>query len=79
MIAAGRGGCVITTVSDAARTGEPKLEVYSAAKAGAAGFTRSLAKSVARYEITANAIALGTMWSDTYALCRHCPFLAGNG
>jgi 2-hydroxycyclohexanecarboxyl-CoA dehydrogenase len=67
MIAAGRGGRVITIVSDAARTGEPKLEVYSAAKAGAAGFTRSLAKSVARYEITANAIALGTMWNDAYA------------
>jgi 2-hydroxycyclohexanecarboxyl-CoA dehydrogenase len=67
MIASGHGGRVITIVSDAARTGEPKLEVYSAAKAGAAAFTRSLAKSVGRYEITANSIALGTMWSDNYA------------
>ncbi len=66
MIERGRGGRVITIVSDAARTGEPRLEVYAAAKAGAAGFTRSLAKSVARFDITANNIALGTMWSDHY-------------
>jgi 3-oxoacyl-[acyl-carrier protein] reductase len=66
MIKQGRGGRVISIVSDAARTGEPKLEVYAAAKAGAAGFTRSLAKSVARYSITANNIALGTMWSEAW-------------
>jgi 2-hydroxycyclohexanecarboxyl-CoA dehydrogenase len=67
MIAKANGGRIITVVSDAARTGEPKLEVYAAAKAGAAGFTRSIAKSVGRYGITANSIALGTMWSDNYA------------
>jgi len=67
MIEQGRGGRVITIVSDSARTGEPKLEAYAAAKAGAAGFTRSLAKSVARHGITANSIALGTMWGEHYA------------
>ena len=67
MIEHGRGGRIITIVSDSARIGEPKLEAYAAAKAGAAGFTRSLAKSVARYGITANSIALGTMWGDHYA------------
>jgi 2-hydroxycyclohexanecarboxyl-CoA dehydrogenase len=67
MIAQNEGGRLITIVSDAARTGEPKLEVYAAAKAGAAGFTRSIAKSVSRYNITANSIALGTMWSEGYA------------
>ena len=67
MIEQGRGGRVITIVSDSARTGEPKLEAYAAAKAGAAGFTRSLAKSVARHGITANSVALGTMWGAHYA------------
>jgi 2-hydroxycyclohexanecarboxyl-CoA dehydrogenase len=66
LISGGRGGRLITVVSDAARTGEPRIEVYAAAKAGAAGFTRSLAKSLARYDITANNIALGTMWSAGY-------------
>lgn len=66
MIEQGTGGRVITVVSDAARTGEPRLEVYAAAKAAAAGFTRSLAKSVARHGITANSVALGTMANAGY-------------
>ncbi|MFC9897111.1 SDR family NAD(P)-dependent oxidoreductase [Nocardia sp. NPDC127579] len=59
MTAAGRGR-VITMISDAARVGETHgLEVYSAAKAGAAGFTRAMARLGGKYGITANAIALG--------------------
>ena len=34
---------------------------YTAAKAGAAGFLRSVASEVGRYGITANCISLGTM------------------
>jgi 3-oxoacyl-[acyl-carrier protein] reductase len=68
LLSQGDGGRLITIVSDAARTGEPRLEVYAAAKAGAAGFMRSLAKSLGRYAITANSIALGTItsrhWDD---------------
>ena len=56
-----RHGRIITIVSDAGRTGEPHLVVYSGAKAGAAGFTRGLAKAVGRYNITANCIALASM------------------
>ena len=56
-----RWGRVITIVSDAARTGSAYLAAYAAAKAGAAGFTRSVAHEVARHGITANNIALGTM------------------
>ena len=37
MIEGGRGGRLITVISDAGRVGEPGLEAYSAAKAGAAG------------------------------------------
>ena len=56
-----RWGRVITIVSDAARSGEAMMAPYAAAKAGAAGFVRSIAKEVARFGITANSIALGTM------------------
>lgn len=54
-----RWGRIITIVSDAGRVGEPHLAVYSAAKAGAAGFMRALAKAVGRYNVTANCVSLG--------------------
>jgi NAD(P)-dependent dehydrogenase (short-subunit alcohol dehydrogenase family) len=54
-------GRIITVVSDAGRSGEARLAVYGAAKAGAAGFTRCIARELGRYTITANNIALGTM------------------
>jgi 3-oxoacyl-[acyl-carrier protein] reductase len=54
-----RYGSIVTVISDAGRVGEPNLEIYSGAKAGAAGFTRAIAKSAARYGITANCVALG--------------------
>ncbi len=60
MVAEGRGR-VVTIVSDSGRVGEPKLAVYAAAKAGAAGFMRSLAKDAGRYGITCNSIALGSI------------------
>jgi 3-oxoacyl-[acyl-carrier protein] reductase len=52
-------GRIVTVISDAGRVGEPNLEIYSGAKAGAAGFTRAIAKSTAHYGITANCVALG--------------------
>lgn len=57
MVAAGYGR-VITVISDAGRVGEPGLEVYSGAKAAAAGFMRGIARSVGRYNVTANSVAL---------------------
>lgn len=54
-------GRVITIVSDAGRTGDANGAAYAAAKAGAAGLTRSLALENGRYGVTANNIALGTM------------------
>jgi 3-oxoacyl-[acyl-carrier protein] reductase len=56
-----RWGRIITVVSDAARNGESHMAAYCAAKAGAAGFCRGIAKEVARHGITVNNIALGTM------------------
>jgi NAD(P)-dependent dehydrogenase (short-subunit alcohol dehydrogenase family) len=54
-------GRVITIVSDAARSGEPRLAPYSAAKAGAAGLTRAVAREVGRYGVTVNNIALASI------------------
>ena len=56
-----KGGRVVTIVSDSGRVGEPRQAVYSAAKAGAAGFMRSLAKDGARFGVTCNCISLGTI------------------
>lgn len=55
-----KAGRVVTIVSDAGRVGEPGLEIYSAAKAGAAGFMRAVARSMGRYNITANSISIAT-------------------
>lgn len=58
MIERNKPGRIITIISDAGRYGDAGMEVYSASKAGAAGFMRSLARSVARYGITANSVAI---------------------
>jgi 2-hydroxycyclohexanecarboxyl-CoA dehydrogenase len=58
-------GRVVTVISDAGRVGDGSLAVYSAAKAGAAGFTRSLARATGRYGITANCVSLAAI--DTTA------------
>lgn len=54
-------GRIVTIVSDAGRVGEPRLAAYAASKAGAAGFTRSIARAVARYGATANCVSLSTV------------------
>lgn len=65
MVASGHGGRVVTIISDAARVGEPGLEAYSAAKAGAAGLMRALARSLGRFQITANCIAVAATRTPT--------------
>jgi 2-hydroxycyclohexanecarboxyl-CoA dehydrogenase len=65
MTARGDGGRIITILSDAGRVGEAGLEAYSAAKAGAAGFLRSLAKSTGRHGITVNMISMGATVTPT--------------
>ncbi len=57
----GTWGRVVTVTSEAGRVGEAQMAAYCAAKAGAAGFSRGIAHEVARYGITVNNIALGTM------------------
>lgn len=54
-------GRIVTIVSDSGRVGESRLAAYGAAKAGAAGFIRSIAKEAGRFGITCNAISLSTL------------------
>lgn len=53
-----KAGRIITIISDAGRVGESNLEVYSGAKAGAAGFMRGVARAMGRYGVTANCVAI---------------------
>jgi NAD(P)-dependent dehydrogenase (short-subunit alcohol dehydrogenase family) len=61
MIERGATGRIITIVSDSSRTGDANMAAYAAAKAGAAGLTRSIAREVGKHGITANCIALGSI------------------
>lgn len=70
-------GRIVTVISDAGRVGEPNLIVYSGAKAGAAGFTRAIAKAVGRYGVTANCVALSAMRTPSTADAISDPDAAG--
>jgi NAD(P)-dependent dehydrogenase (short-subunit alcohol dehydrogenase family) len=56
-----RWGRIINIGSDAGRFGEPLMAAYCAAKSGAAGFARGLAKEVGRYGVTVNTVSLGSI------------------
>ena len=60
MVEQGRGR-IVTIVSDAGRIGEARLAAYSAAKAGATGFIRAIARETGRFGITVNAVSLSTL------------------
>jgi NAD(P)-dependent dehydrogenase (short-subunit alcohol dehydrogenase family) len=52
-------GRIIHVNSEAGRVGTPYMSVYGAAKAAVAGFSRSLAAELARYNITVNCVSMG--------------------
>lgn len=62
-----QNGRLITIISDAGRMGEAGIEVYSGGKAGAAGFMRAVARTLGRYNITANCVAIAAMLTPTIA------------
>ena len=68
-------GRVVSVISDAGRVGEANLVVYGAAKAGAAGFSRGLARATGRYGVTVNCVALGTMNTPAVASVTSDPDL----
>jgi len=55
----GGGGRIVNISSDAARVGSTGEAVYSATKAGVIGFTKTLAREVARYRVTVNVVCPG--------------------
>lgn len=59
MIDAGSGGRVVNVSSDAGRVGSMGETVYSGAKGGIIGFTKSLAREMARHRITVNCVCPG--------------------
>lgn len=60
-----QSGRLITIISDAGRMGESGIEVYSGGKAGAAGFMRAVARTLGRYNITANCVAIAATMTPT--------------
>jgi NAD(P)-dependent dehydrogenase (short-subunit alcohol dehydrogenase family) len=56
-----RGGRIINMSSDAALVGDAGLADYAAAKMGVVGFTRALARELAAFRVTVNAVAPGAI------------------
>lgn len=62
-----RAGCVVNLSSIAGVYGNATQTNYAASKAGMIGFTRALAKEVARFGVRVNAVAPGFIESDMTA------------
>ena len=59
-----KAGRIINIVGDSGRVGEARLAVTAAARAGAIAFTKSMARELARFNVTANAVALGLVETE---------------
>lgn len=60
------GGKIINLSSDAGRVGQLQGVVYSLCKAGVIGFTKGLAREVARYKVSVNCICPGPTDTQLY-------------
>ena len=60
-------GKIVSIMSDAGRVGEPRLAVYSMAKAGVIGFSKALAKEVGRFKINVNCVSPGVTQTESLA------------
>jgi len=61
-----KGGKIINLSSDAGRVGQMQGVVYSLCKAGVIGFTKGLAREVARYQISVNCVCPGPTDTQLY-------------
>jgi 3-oxoacyl-[acyl-carrier protein] reductase len=52
-------GRIVSLIGDSSRVGEAGLSIVAAARAGVIGLTKSLAREMGRFGVTANAISLG--------------------
>lgn len=59
-------GKIINVCSDAGRVGEPRLSIYSAAKAGVVGFTKAIAKEVGRYNVLVNCVCFSAIKTELF-------------
>ena len=59
VMAAQNSGTVVNLASDAGRVGSSGEAVYSAAKAGVVGFTKAVAREMARHQVNANCVCPG--------------------
>jgi meso-butanediol dehydrogenase/(S,S)-butanediol dehydrogenase/diacetyl reductase len=57
---------IINISSSAGKSGEPLLGSYCAAKFGVIGLTQVLAKELARYDITVNAVCPGYVFTPAW-------------
>ena len=62
-----KGGKIINLSSDAGRVGQMQGVVYSLCKAGVIGFTKGLAREVARHEISVNCVCPGPTDTQLFA------------
>ena len=58
---ANRSGKIVSIISEAGRVGEPRLAVYSGAKAAILGFSKAIAREHGRDCININCVALGAV------------------
>ncbi|MDG3009144.1 SDR family oxidoreductase [Rhodococcus sp. D2-41] len=59
MVGSGTGGRLVNLASDAGRVGSAGETIYAGAKGGVIALTKSLAREMARYAITANCVCPG--------------------
>ena len=67
MMAAGKGGRIVSVSSIIAATGYNGLSVYGASKSALNGFTKSLARELGKLDITVNAVAPGFVATEMTA------------
>lgn len=67
MIDAGGGGRVVNLASDAGRVGSAGETIYAGAKGGVIALTKSLAREMARHQITVNCVCPGPTDTPLFA------------